>query len=55
MAAPGVVGMQEVLQPNSTATPNRMSMGTPVFWSFVWVGASLLFIFFVNLAMLGRG
>jgi len=55
MANPGVVGYSEVVQPNSTATPDRMSAGTPAFWSFVWVGLSILFLMMVHVAMIGRG
>jgi|HubBroStandDraft_1064217.scaffolds.fasta_scaffold15150_6 hypothetical protein len=52
---PGIVGMAEVVVPNSVATPNRLSAGTPAFWSFVWVGLAVIFLMFVNTAMLGRG
>lgn len=55
MANAGVVGMAEVVVPNSSATPNRLSPGTPALWSFVWVGVSILFLMFINMAMLGRG
>lgn len=55
MANAGVVGMAEVVVPNSSTTPNKMSAGSPAFWSFVWVGISILFLMFVNLAMIGRG
>lgn len=55
MAQPGVVGFSEVVQPNSVGTPDRMSMGTPAFWSFLWVGLSVLFLMLVHMAMIGRG
>lgn len=52
MASAGVVGMAEVVTPNSTVT-NQMA-GSVAMWSFVWVGLSVLFLLFVNLAMIGR-
>lgn len=53
MASAGVVGMAEVVTPNSTTSNNGMN-GTPAMWAFVWVGVAALFLVFVNLAMIGR-
>lgn len=53
MASAGVVGMAEVVTPNSTTSSNSLS-GGPAMWAFVWVGISALFLVFVNLAMIGR-
>lgn len=52
MASAGVVGMADVIVPNSS-TSGGMS-GTPAMWSFIWVGASILFLFFIHLALVGR-
>jgi hypothetical protein len=54
MASAGVVGMAEVITPNST-TSNSKIMGSPSMWSFVWVGAAIFFLFFIHLAVIGRG
>lgn len=53
MANAGVVGMAEVVTPNSTVSQNRLA-GSVAMWSFIWVGAAVLFLVFVNLAMIGR-
>ena len=54
MASAGVVGMAEVLVPNSSATGRGFKFGTPASWSMVWVGLSVLFLFMIHLAMVGR-
>lgn len=54
MANAGVVGMGEVVVPNSVSNGTGMN-GTPAMWSFVWVGLSVLFLVMVHLAMIGRG
>lgn len=51
---PGVVGMAEVIQPNSSNTGGAPMRGTPVMWSLVWVGAAALFLVMIHLAMIGR-
>jgi hypothetical protein len=53
MASAGVVGMAEVIQPNSVSTGGGLS-GTPAMWSFIWVGLSILFLFMIHLALIGR-
>jgi hypothetical protein len=53
MANAGVVGMAEVIVPNSTTSGGGMR-GTPAMWSMVWVGVSVLFLVFIHLAMVGR-
>jgi hypothetical protein len=53
MANAGVVGMSEVIVPNSTTSSNSLK-GSAAMWSFVWVGAAILFLMFVHLAMAGR-
>jgi len=53
MANAGVVGMAEVIVPNSTTSGNKLA-GSAAMWSFVWVGLAALFLVFVNLAMIGR-
>lgn len=53
MANAGVVGMAEVLVPNST-TGQTGRMSVPM-WSFIWVGVSALILVFLHLAMMGRG
>lgn len=53
MASAGVVGMADVIVPNSSTSGGGMS-GSPAMWSFVWVGASILFLFFIHLALVGR-
>lgn len=54
MASAGVVGMAEVIVPNSTTSGGGMMRGSPAMWSFVWVGASILFLVFIHLALVGR-
>jgi hypothetical protein len=54
MASAGVVGMAEVVTPNSMVT-NRTLMGSPAMWAFVWVGASALMLCFIHVALIGRG
>lgn len=50
--APGVVGMSEVVQPSSSVT--GAISGRPVMWSMIWVGAAIIYLVFVHLAMMGR-
>jgi hypothetical protein len=54
MASAGVVGMAEVITPNSTVSSQRL-VGSVAMWSFVWVGVSIFFLFFIHLAVVGRG
>lgn len=53
MANAGVVGMAEVVSPNSTTgrTGGRMDV---TMWSFVWAGAAALFLMFCHMALVGR-
>lgn len=53
MANAGVVGMAEVLSPNSAQgkTSSKMDVTT---WSFVWAGAAALFLLFCHMALVGR-
>lgn len=53
MANAGVVGMAEVVTPNSVNTGGKFG-GSVAMWSFIWVGLSALFLVFINLAMIGR-
>jgi len=53
MASAGVVGMAEVITPNSVVSNNKL-VGTPAMWAFVWVGASALVLVFIHLAVAGR-
>jgi hypothetical protein len=53
MAAAGVVGMSEVIQPTSAPAMTSLS-GTPAMWSFIWVGAAALFLVMMHLAIAGR-
>lgn len=53
MASAGVVGMAEVVVPNSGTSAK--TLGTNVMWSYVWVGAAVLFLMFVHVSMMGRG
>lgn len=53
MASAGVVGMAEVVTPNS-ATRQPLS-GSPAMWAFTWVGVAALFLVFVNMSLIGRG
>lgn len=54
MANAGVVGMAEVVVPNSSGNSTGMGAGSPVMWSMVWVGLSVLFLVFIHLALVGR-
>jgi hypothetical protein len=54
MASPGVVGMAEVIVPNSMTSGANSMRGTPAMWSCVWVGVSVLFLLFIHLALVGR-
>ena len=54
MASAGVVGMAEVVTPNSTVS-NSAFTGSVAMWSFVWVGLAALFLVFVHVAIAGRG
>lgn len=54
MASAGVVGMAEVVQPNSGPTSAAVK-GQPVMWSMIWTAAAVLFIVWVHLALAGRG
>lgn len=52
MASAGVVGMAEVVSPNST---NQAGLsGSVAMWSFVWVGLSVLFLMFIHVSLAGR-
>jgi hypothetical protein len=53
MAPKGVVGMSQVVVPNSTTGQSRF-LGTPAMWSFVWVAAAVLLLFMIHVALLGR-
>jgi hypothetical protein len=53
MANAGVVGMAEVVSPNSTVSNQKLA-GSPAMWSFVWVGAAALILVFLHLAIAGR-
>lgn len=53
MAPVGVVGMSEVVVPNSAGGKSRF-LGTPAMWSFIWVAVAVAFLFMVHLALLGR-
>jgi hypothetical protein len=53
MASAGVVGMAEVVQPNS-ASSGGPGMGSNVMWTYVWAGAAALFLLFCHLALVGR-
>lgn len=52
MASAGVVGMAEVVTPNSTVQTTKLS-GSPAMWSYIWVGAAVLFLMFIHVAMVG--
>lgn len=51
--SPGVVGMSEVVQPNSVTSGK--GLGGVAMWSFIWAGAAMLFLLMVHMAMIGRG
>jgi len=53
MANSGVVGMAEIVVPNSAPGGTGLS-GSPAMWAFVWVGASVLILVFLHLAIAGR-
>lgn len=53
MASAGVVGMAEVVTPNSTVTNSKLA-GSPAMWSFVWVGFAALILITLHLAIAGR-
>lgn len=53
MAAAGVVGMAEVIVPNSGVSNSRLA-GSPAMWAFVWVGVSALILVTLHLAIAGR-
>lgn len=53
MANAGVVGMSEVITPNS-AVANRGLSGTPAMWSYVWVGFAALVLVTLHMAIAGR-
>lgn len=54
MASAGVVGMAEVITPNSSVSSTRL-VGSVAMWSFIWVGISIFFLLFIHLAIVGRG
>jgi hypothetical protein len=54
MANAGVVGMAEVVVPNSASSGTGMGTGSPAMWSCVWVGLSVLFLVFIHLALVGK-
>lgn len=53
MANAGVVGMAEVVVPNSS-TGKAAGMSVAM-WSYVWVGVAAFVLLFLHLAMMGRG
>lgn len=53
MASAGVVGMAEVVTPNSTVTSRRFS-GSVAMWSMVWVGVAVFMLVTMHVALLGR-
>ena len=53
MANAGVVGMAEVVQPNSVGGKSQGVMDVSM-WSFVWAGAAALFLLFCHMALVGR-
>ncbi len=56
MASAGVVGMAEVVTPNSVSNSGGVAgMGSVATWSMVWVGLAAFFLVFMHLAMIGRG
>ncbi len=54
MASAGVVGMAEVVTPNSSVNPQGTASQVAT-WSFVWAGMAALFLVFIHLALIGRG
>jgi hypothetical protein len=53
MANAGVVGMAEVVQPNSSM--GQTANASVATWSFIWVGVAALVLLMLHLAMMGRG
>lgn len=53
MASAGVVGMAEVVTPNSNVSGGGLS-GSVAMWSYIWVGVAALFLLMVHLALVGR-
>lgn len=53
MASAGVVGMSEVVVPNSAPSSGSLA-GTPAMWAFVWVGFATLILVTLHLAIAGR-
>lgn len=53
MASAGVVGMAEVVTPNSMVT-SRQFNGSVAMWSFVWAGAAVFLLVTMHVALLGR-
>ena len=53
MASAGVVGMSEVVQPNSGSSASGV-MGSNVMWTYVWAGVAALFLLFCHMALVGR-
>ena len=53
MASAGVVGMSEVIVPNSAPGSTGLS-GSPAMWSFVWVGFAVFVLVTLHLAIMGR-
>jgi hypothetical protein len=43
--------MAEVVTPNATVSGGIS--GSPALWSYIWVGAAVLFLMFVHTAMRG--
>lgn len=54
MANAGVVGMSEVVQPNSSSAGRGALRGTPAMWSMIWVAVAIFILVFLHLAMIGR-
>jgi hypothetical protein len=54
MASAGVVGMADVIVPNSNLNGGGSLNGTPAMWSFIWVGLAILFLTFIHMALIGR-
>lgn len=54
MASAGVVGMAEVVVPNSNPTGGSISASAPAFWSMAWVGIAVLVMLMLHLALIGR-
>lgn len=54
MASAGVVGMAEVVTPNSSPSGRHVNMATPALWSFVWVGFAAFVLIVLHLAIVGR-